>query len=79
MKKFKMEINEGELMALIHHHSRIIQIHIEDGNTPSTEISERIHTLTKRLNRDTPEIEGDPRPNEPAQAEAAKTEPPTSW
>ncbi len=63
MKTFKLTVTEGELLALIYHHSRIIQNHIEDNDAiyPSIETSERIHALTKRLNRDIPEIENDPR------------------
>ncbi len=62
MKTFKLTITEDEMRALIDFNVRQHQI----AETPSVETSERIHTLTKRLNKDTPEIEGDPRPNEPA-------------
>ena len=72
MKTFKLTVTEDELKALINHHSRIIQNSIEDGALPSIDTSERIHNLTKRLNKDTPEIE-------PAQATAAKDEQQTSW
>ncbi len=53
MKTFKLTVNEDELKALIDHHKQ--------STTYDTETSERIHALTKRLNRDTPEIEGDAR------------------
>lgn len=64
MKTWKLTVTEGELTALIHHHSRLMQNAIEDGKVVSAELSQRIHDLTKRLNRETPEIEGDPRPQE---------------
>lgn len=93
MKTFKLTVTEGELIALIHHHNLIMIRDIESDTYthPSTESSERIHTLTKRLNKDTPEIEavgsqtigefcGDPRPltihDEYGARAAAKAEPP---
>ena len=63
MKTFKLTVTEEELKALISHHA--INMHTNFD----TETSERIHTLTKRLNKDTPEIEGDPRPQETRQQE----------
>ena len=85
MKTFKLTITEAELRALIDYH-----LSTHNVLNYSTETSERIHTLTKRLNKDTPEIEGDPKPlrinfpddyqkEEPAEATAAKEEQPTSW
>jgi hypothetical protein len=74
MKTFKLTVTEEELGALISHHA--VKMH---GNY-STETSERIHTLTKRLNKETPDIEGDPRPQttqETAAVEQAKI--PEGW
>ena len=55
MKTFKLTVTEDELRALIdfnlaHHQDK-----------PTVESSARIHDLTKRLNKETPEIENDPR------------------
>jgi hypothetical protein len=83
MKKFKLILTEHELKALIdHYHSS--HWHVKNY---STETSERIHNLTKRLNKNTPEIEvastgglyDDPFPKDNPQVAAAKTEPQTSW
>ena len=74
MKTFKITVSEGELVALIYYHNRIMRDYIEVGDVPLIETSERIHNLTKRLNKDTPEIEV----VEP-QLEAAKTEQQSSW
>jgi hypothetical protein len=70
MKTFKLTVTEDELRALIRHHANsltytgsINAIGMDYSNY-STETSERIHTLTKRLNKETPEIESDPRPQE---------------
>lgn len=57
MKTFTFKATEGELLALIHHHSRIIQNHVEDGSQPTPEMSERLHFLTKKLHKDTPDVE----------------------
>ena len=74
MKTFKITVSEGELVALIHYHNGIMCLDIQSNANPSIETSERIHNLTKRLNKDTPEIEAvDP------QLEAAKTEQQSSW
>lgn len=60
MKTWKLTVNEEELKALINFHLSSAY------NDSSIERSQRIHDLTKRLNRDTPEIEGNPKPsNEP--------------
>jgi hypothetical protein len=56
MKTFKLTVTEDELKALINHHHN----NYEDRFNPET--SERIHTLTKRLNKETPEIEVETRP-----------------
>ncbi len=92
MKTFKITVTEDELRALIRHHATLMTYSGSIGTAGydysnySTETSERIHTLTKRLNKDIPEIEGDPRPQtnfqqdcEPAEATAAKEEQQTSW
>lgn len=73
MKTFKLTVTEDELKALIDFHKQ--------STTYDVETSERIHSLTKRLNRDTPEIENDPRQHisEQPQVSAAKEEQPTSW
>lgn len=76
MKTFTLKVNEDELKALIaHHSSKQNQACYDDGNKPDIETSARIHDLTKRLNRETPEIETDPRPMEDKSTET-KTE---SW
>ena len=63
MKTWKLTVNEEELKALICFHS---EEHSNNANhaMPDVERSARIHDLTKRLNRKTPEVETDPRPNE---------------
>ena len=76
MKTFKITVSEGELVALIYYHNRIMRDYIEVGDVPLIETSERIHNLTKRLNKDTPEVEGT---IDPPQATAAKDEQPVSW
>lgn len=64
-RKFGLKLTEGELIALIHHHTLIIKNAIEDDvYKPAIEMSERLHNLVKRLHNDKPEIEGDPRPSE---------------
>jgi hypothetical protein len=81
MKTFKLTVTEDELKALINHHHN----NYEDRFNPET--SERIHTLTKRLNKETPEIEVETRPrqegeigagNYPAQAQV-DTKIPEGW
>jgi len=70
MKTFKLTVTEDELRALIRHHASGLTYSGSlgpsgmDYSNYSTETSERIHTLTKRLNKETPEIESDPRPQE---------------
>lgn len=51
-RKFKIQVTEDELKALIDHNLLKLQSY---GYTVET--SARIHDLTKRLNRETPEIE----------------------
>lgn len=72
MKTFKITVTEDEMRALIRFHSE--RMIVDDQKI---ETSERIHNLTKRLNKDTPEIENGFK-LEP-QVEAAKEEQPTSW
>jgi hypothetical protein len=66
MKTWKLTVNEDELKALINHHR------FKTDDT-TVETSARIHDLTKRLNKETPEIEKD----EPQQV-AAETQQPTT-
>jgi pyruvate-formate lyase-activating enzyme len=71
MKKFKLTVDEEELKALIRFHSA----NILDNDNYEIERSQRIHDLTKRLNKETPEIE----PVELPQAIAAKEEQQSGW
>lgn len=64
MKTWKLTVNEDELRALINHH-----VNSMFGDT-SIERSARIHDLTKRLNKETPEIEN---------AEQAQPKAPEGW
>ena len=74
MKTFKLTLTEDELIALIGYHTKKHSSFCYGSDVnPSVETSERIHTLTKRLNKDTPEVEEIP------QVVAAKTEQQTSW
>lgn len=57
MKTFKVTLTEDELKAIIEYHAEKM---VSYDITP--ERSARIHDLTKRLNKDTPEIDNDPRP-----------------
>lgn len=52
-KTYGLRINEDELMALIGFHSMCIQAH----ESPTVEMSARLHDLIKRLNKNEPEIE----------------------
>lgn len=61
MKTFKLTVTEDELKALIDFHKQSTSYDIET--------SERIHNLTKRLNRETPEIDNDPRPQDTIQTQ----------
>ena len=72
MKTFKLTVTEDELKALINHHA----FNMANREGPfDTDTSERIHNLTKRLNKDTPEIEGNPVPE--INQESAKDK--TGW
>lgn len=51
MKTFKLTVDENELRAIISYH----MYSSPDGFT--VERSSRIHDLTKRLNKETPEVE----------------------
>lgn len=77
MKTFKLTVTEGELEALIFHHSRIIQNAIENEEKVSVEVSQRIHDLTKRLNKETAEIE--PIETNNTQTEATEETKPSGW
>lgn len=68
MKTWKLTVNEEELRALIDHHT---SMHAKGDY--EVDRSARIHDLTKRLNKETPEIEKD----EPQQV-AAETQQPTT-
>ncbi len=59
MKKYRVELTEDELRALIRHHGDKISMDSIDADT-----SRRIHDLTKKLKNDGPEISNDPRPVE---------------
>lgn len=61
MKTFKIQITEEELVALIAFHTGKLRGQAENMK-PSKETAERLVDLTRRLNKDTPDIEGDPRP-----------------
>ena len=92
MKTFKLTITEEEIKALIRYHADNLN---KGYHGYDVETSERIHTLTKRLNKDTPEIESElvqranaPRSefmtheevfNESAQSTASKEEQQTGW
>lgn len=58
-RKFRLQVTEEELIALIGHHSVKINEKVYGGTTglPSVENSERLHDLMKRLHKTTPEIE----------------------
>ncbi len=58
MKTFKVTLTEDEVKALIDYHR------FKGDGQYTIETSQRIHDLTKRLNKETPEIENDPRPKE---------------
>ena len=56
MKTYKLQITEEELIALIEYNTRKLRNQAYNEK-PSTEIAQRIVDLTRRLNKDTPEIE----------------------
>lgn len=82
MKTFTFKATEDELLALIKHHS-LNMVH----NSPTPEMSERLHFLTKKLHKDTPDVEEVKQPEtfkqEPvsglAQFEAPKPSSKTTW
>lgn len=80
MKTWKLTVNEDELKALIAYHSRnhvyASDVNCIDAYDISTERSQRIHDLTKRLNRETPEVESDPRLKEEMPTPEPQT---TTW
>lgn len=62
-RKIKLTVTESELQALIQHHAAKFMSY--DDKSFTTDISSRIHDLTKRLNKkdevdtsDAPEVEG---------------------
>lgn len=64
MKTFTFKATEDELIALIHHHAnKIVTKSVAalwtNGEHPSTELSERLHFLTKKLHKDTPDVDAD--------------------
>lgn len=61
MKTFKIQITEEELVALISHHTSQLETQAIRSK-PTNETAQRLVDLTRRLNKDTPDIEGDPRP-----------------
>lgn len=81
MKTFKLTVTEDEMKALIRHHASTLMYNgnamLDGSSNYPIETSERIHTLTKRLNKETPEIENDPRPQEAASTEQVKI--PEGW
>lgn len=60
MKMFGLKVSEDELKALINYNLSNHGLNREYD----IERSQRIHDLTKRLNKETPEIENDPRTEE---------------
>lgn len=70
MKTWKLTVNEEELKCLINNAAGKIY------GEPTPENSMRLHDLVKRLNKDTPEIESDPRPKEAPEAPEA---PVSAW
>lgn len=59
-RKFRLQVTEDELKALISHHANSITSGLFGAIT--TDISARIHDLTKRLHSDAPEISNDKEP-----------------
>lgn len=68
-KTWKLTVDEVELRVLIAHHAALMAA----GEADDTETSARIHDLTKRLNKDTPDIENDTKSNGDNQQTAAET------
>jgi len=63
-KSFTVKLTEEELQAVIHMHALKMATAIDTGMSVNPETSARLHDLTKRLTRETPEIENDPRPKD---------------
>lgn len=59
-KTWKLTVTEEELRAIISYNTNRL------AHDPTIERSARIHELTKKLNKNDPEIESDPRPTEDA-------------
>lgn len=70
MKTWKVALTEDEMVAVVEHHLKKMYT----DATP--ERSARIHDLTKRLNKETLEIENDPRPKEEATPQMSAA---TNW
>lgn len=63
-RKFRLQVTEEELIALIAHHSmKLASVSgtalWKSGDSPQTEVSERLHDLVKRLNKTGPEAENE--------------------
>lgn len=76
MKTWTLKVNEDELKALILHHNGVI-FHTPFDEKVKAETSARLHDLVKRLHKDTPEIEGDSKPEETTQQPTAA--PKSDW
>ena len=72
MKTWMLRVTEDELKCLINNTAGKIY------SDPTPENSARLHDLVKRLNKDTPEIDGDPRPEETAKP-VAETNSQQGW
>lgn len=73
MKTFKLQITEDELIALIFYHTNELSNQATSGNgKPSNETAQRLVDLTRRLNKETPDIESDPRPKDNGQIAAGE-------
>lgn len=70
MKTFTFKATEDELLALIKHHS-LNMVH----KNPTPEMSERLHFLTKKLHKNTPDIDADTDALNPANQGKQKQEP----
>ena len=78
MKTFKLQITEDELVALIEYHTGRLSQEAMAGR-PTNDTAQRLVDLTRRLNKDMPEIEGDPRPNNGGQLNPATNALPEGW
>lgn len=68
-RKFRLQVTEDELKALIQFHAQDIF-----GNM-TTEVSERLHDLMKRLHKTTPDIE----PEAPNDDKQGQTQDKVGW